>query len=73
MYRDLDRKPAYPLTQDEIDRHVANEGPGRFTLGFRDARGAFRIQFVGRAERDPNAALKRHLGKYRAFKFASDA
>jgi hypothetical protein len=32
----------------------------------------FRIQFVGRAEGDPNAMLKVLGGKYKAFKFASD-
>ena len=73
MYQDLDREPAYPLTKDEIDRHVRNECPGRFVLGFRDARGAFRIQFVGRAEGDARATLRRHIGVYRAFKFASDS
>ena len=72
MYRNLDKNPVYPLTVDEIDRHVVNEGPGRFALGFRDARGAFRIQFVGRAEGNPNATLKMLVGKYRAFKFACD-
>src|SRR5271169_7019202 len=72
MYRNLDKNPAYPLTMDEIDRHVVNEGPGRFVLGFRDARGAFRIQFMGRTEGDPNATLKMLVGKYKAFKFARD-
>jgi len=73
MYRDLDREPSYALTKDEIDRHVKNDGPGRFVLGFCDARGAFRIQFVGRAERNPKATLRGLVGTYRAFKFTSDS
>jgi len=73
MYCNLDKNPVYPLTMDEIDLHVVREGPGSFALGFRDARGAFRIQFVGRTEGDPNATLKMQVGKYRAFKFARDA
>jgi hypothetical protein len=57
------------MTSGEIDRLVRRGIPGRFALGYRDARGAFRIQHVGYAPLDLHAELKARLGKSKYFKF----
>ena len=62
-------KTAYRLASEEIDRLVADKSVGRYCLGYRDARGAFRVQFVGHSAEDLNAALQAYVGRYREFKF----
>jgi len=57
------------MTAEEIDRLARRETAGRFAMGYRDARGAFRIQHVGYAPYDLHAELKSRLGKSEYFKF----
>lgn len=69
LLRGFDRSPAHELTAEQIDRLVKKGAAGRFAIGYRDARGAFRIQQVGYAPFDLNAELKARLGTSRHFKF----
>ena len=58
LLRGFDRAQAHVMTAEEIDHLVRRGISGRFALGYRDARGAFRIQYVGYAPYDLNAELK---------------
>ena len=69
LLRDFDKAQPHPLTTEEIDRLVRRGSAGRYVLGYRDGRGAFRIQHVGFAARDLNAELSAWVGKARCFKF----
>jgi hypothetical protein len=69
LLRGFDRAQSHTMTLEEIDHWVRRGVPGRFALGYRDARGAFRIQYVGYAPVDLNAELKGRLGKSKYFKF----
>lgn len=59
----------YPLSFDAIAEAADNCGPGVFALGYVDARGAFRINAVGRADRDLGRTLRDLIGSDQAFKF----
>ena len=63
---------SHPLTIEEIEKAVPINGPARYALGYRDARGAFRVQFVGQSIRDLKATLISQVGRYREFKLRSD-
>jgi len=65
----FDGAQIHKMTAAEIDRRVRRGMPGRYALGYRDARGAFRIQHVGYAPFDLHAQLKAFLGKSMYFKF----
>ncbi|HET6450725.1 MAG TPA: hypothetical protein VFI08_05405 [Spirochaetia bacterium] len=69
LLRGFDRAQTHPLVSAEIDRLVRVGVPGRFALGYRDARGAFRIQYVGYAPYDLRAELTARLGTGKCFKF----
>ncbi len=69
LLRGFDRAQTHPFTLEEIDRLVRRGIPGRYALGYRDARGAFRIQHVGYAPWDLNAELKSRVGRSKYFKF----
>ena len=69
LLRGFDRTQTHLMTAAEIDHLVRRGVPGRFVLGYRDARGAFRIQYVGYAAADLNAELKSRIGKSKYFKF----
>ena len=67
LLKGFDHVRSHTLTEEEIDRAAVRGSSGRFVLGFRDARGAFRNQFAGFSG-DMNADLKRLVGLYREFK-----
>ena len=69
LLRGFDRTQIHVLDAQEVDRLVGRGTSGRFALGYRDARGAFRVQYVGYAPHDLNAELKSRIGKSRYFRF----
>jgi len=69
LLRGFDRTQIHVLSAEEVDRHVGRGTAGRFALGYRDARGAFRVQYVGYARLDLNAELKSRIGKSKYFRF----
>ena len=69
LLRGFDRTQVHALDEAEIDRFVSRGTAGRFALGYRDARGAFRVQYVGYAPIDLNAELKSRIGKSKYFRF----
>jgi hypothetical protein len=69
LLRGFDRTQTHPLNAEEIDSLVKRGTPGRYALGYRDARGAFRVQYVGYTPHDLNGELKSRIGKSRYFKF----
>ena len=69
LLRGFDRAQTHPLTAEEIDRLIRRGISGRYALGYPDARGAFRVQYVGYVEHDLNAELKSRVGKSMYFRF----
>lgn len=69
LLRGFDRAQTHLLTAEEIDHLVRRGIAGRYALGYRDARGAFRVQYVGYSPWDLNAELKARVGKSKYFRF----
>jgi len=69
LLRGFDRAQIHPLAAEVVDDLVRRGLPGRYVLGYRDVRGAFRIQHVGYAPSDLHAALKARIGTSKCFKF----
>lgn len=40
---------SYPLTTQEIDRHVTRKSAGNYALGLDNAQGRFSVNYVGRS------------------------
>ena len=57
------------MTHPTINTAVTQTSPGIFVLD-RSSQGSFTVALVGRADADLNAALHRHVGGYRFFKYA---
>ena len=62
----------YKLDKNAIDAKVSKTSPGNYALGKKDAKGAFLVGYVGRADSDVNARLKSWVGKTKRplFKFS---
>jgi hypothetical protein len=59
----------YDLTEWDIDAVVATL-PGAYALGIAQDQNVLTIRYVGRADDNVNARLKRWVGRYRHFQFA---
>lgn len=53
----------YKLDTNTIDAQVTKTSPGNYALGKKDEKGAFRVGYVGRADKDVNSRLKSWVGK----------
>lgn len=58
----------YALTDETIDKTIANGSAGAYALGHSDG-GTFYISYVGRSDTDVNDRLHNWVGKYNQFKF----
>lgn len=73
----LGMKGSYEFTAGEVDRYIPQGAPGNYALGYRNARGRFVMQYVGRSDGDLRAELKLRLDptnnpegkRFRRFKY----
>jgi len=67
----LEMKGPFPLTDNEVDRHVTRKSPGNYGLGDTREEGIFIVQYVGRSDDDVNTRLHDWTGtRYSKFKFS---
>jgi hypothetical protein len=59
----------FALTEAVINQEVTKTSPGAYALDQSHESGGFHITYVGRSDKDVNARLREHLGKYKRFKF----
>ena len=62
-------KGSFPLTAEEIDKQIKFKAPGVFTLGNLNDDGKYQTLYVGRADRDLAATLKKCLRQTKRFKW----
>ncbi len=62
-------KGSFPLTEDEIKKHIKYKVPGVFTLGTVNDDGKYQTLYVGSAHRDLAETLKKCLRQTPRFKF----
>ena len=63
----------FDFTIDNVNRQIAANKIGNYALGYIDAKGAFRVLYVGRSDNDLNDRIKDHIGEYdnyKMFKFS---
>lgn len=53
----LDMDGPFPLTVEEVGRHVSWQGPGNYALGLLTREGRFMVRYVGRSDDDLRAEL----------------
>jgi hypothetical protein len=61
-------KGAYALANDKIDEVVTKTSAGAYALGKSEDE-TFYVSYVGRSDSDVNSRLKKHVGKYKHFKY----
>ena len=66
----LGMKGPYDLTTKSVNEVVTRKSAGNYALGYKNDKGVFIVQYVGRADIDVANRIKQHIGEgYSKFKY----